>query len=58
MLRENELSLHEFEHCLLLFLDGLLHSQPEPLLAQLESDKIDGLSRRDTRALQERVGIS
>jgi hypothetical protein len=53
----NNLSITKFEESVMSFLGGLLDSQPRPLLAQLESGKIDGLSRKETRALQKRIGI-
>ena len=49
---ETDLSIVEFEQCVLDFLEGLLLGQPMPMLAQVESGKIDGLTRSDTRALQ------
>ena len=40
------------------FLEGIFDSQPRPLLAQMESGKIEGYSRREARALREHIGIA
>lgn len=40
------------------FLEGLHRSQPRPLLAQVESGKVNGLSRRQLRALQENISMA
>ena len=52
----NNLPVARFEESVVDFLGGLLDGQPRPLLAQLESGKVDGFSRKETRALQERIG--
>jgi hypothetical protein len=57
-LTESGLSTAKFEQCVSDFLEGLLFGQPMPTLAQVESGKIDGLSRRDARGLQVAVGMA
>lgn len=59
MLRENELSLSEFEHTILTFLNGLQSSLTRPVLRQMESKRFEGisLSQYDTQALKDRIGI-
>lgn len=51
------LPVARFEDDVTKFLEGLLDSQPKPLLVQLESGKLNGFSRRETRALQQRIGL-
>ncbi|KAK3168037.1 hypothetical protein OEA41_004483 [Lepraria neglecta] len=57
-LTETDLSIAKFEQRVLDFLEGLLLGHPMPMLAQVESGKVDGLSRRDARALQEAIGMA
>ena len=56
-LTENELSVPKFEECMVAFLDGLLRDQSIPVLAQVETGQVDGLSREEARLLQQAIGI-
>ena len=58
MLIAKDLSIAEFEQRLIDFLDKMLMGQPKPLLLQMESGKLDGLPRKDVKALFEAVGIT
>ncbi|KAI4174823.1 MAG: hypothetical protein LQ343_002061 [Gyalolechia ehrenbergii] len=51
------LSTSSFKEKVSEFLSGLLSAHPAPLLTQLESGKIDGLSPRSTAALKRRAGF-
>ena len=54
---EHDLSFIQFEERMLDFLSGLHRSQPRPILAQVESGNIYGLSHEETRALRIEFGI-
>lgn len=53
----NELSLDAFEEHLMSFIEGVLFAHPNPMYAQLESGKVDGLSQKETQAMREAVHI-
>lgn len=57
MLLGKELPLDAFEQSLMSFIEGLLDDQPKPLYTQLELGKVDGLSRIESRRLQDRIGL-
>ena len=57
MLLGEELPLDAFEQRLISFIEGLLDDQPKPLYIQLEFGKVDGLSRKENRHLQDRIGL-
>ena len=57
-LMTHELSIVEFEQRLIDFLDKMLLGQSKPLLLQMESGKIDGLSRKEMKELFEAIGIT
>jgi len=52
-----ELPLDAFEQSLMSFIEGLLDDQPKPLYIQLELGRIDGLSREESRYVQDRIGL-
>ena len=54
----NDLSINEFERRLIDFLDKMLMGQSPPLLLQMESGKIDGLTRKKTKELFQAVGMT
>ena len=56
-LLDGELSTQIFEDYMFSFLGGLHYSQPRPLLLQVESGNIDGLSRKQGRAFKRAVGL-
>ena len=56
-LMANDLSIPEFERRLIDFLGKMVMGQPKPLLLQMESGKIDGLPRKETKALFEAIGM-
>ena len=58
MLLSSDLSTTEFERRLVNFLDKMLTGQSKPLLLQIESGKVDGLTRKDITALFEAIGIA
>lgn len=49
--------IHIFENNLILLLNSLLQHAPMPLLAQLEGEQVDGLSRLETEQLKRRMGL-
>ena len=55
---KNELPTSKFEECMIEFLDGLLQGQPTPILVQVEMGKVDGLSRRESRAVLNAMDIA
>ena len=56
-LLQNELSVPKFEECMIAFLDGLLRDQSTPILAQVETGQVDGLSGAEARVLEQAIGI-
>ena len=54
-LESEKFSMIEFEEVLVTFLESLLLAQPAPILIQFEQGKIDGLSRKESRAAKQRV---
>lgn len=52
-----QLPLDTFEQNLMMFVEGLLEAQPNPLYVQLETGKVDGLSIVDTHALVKAIGM-
>ena len=54
----NDLSITEFERRLIDFLDKMLMGQSRPFLLQMESGKIDGLTRKETKELFQAVGMT
>ena len=58
MLMANDLSITEFERRLIDFLDKMLMGQSRPLLLQMESGKVDGLTRNQTKELFQAVGLT
>ena len=48
-LMADELSVTEFERRLIDFLDKMLMGQSKPLLLQVESGKVDGLPRKESK---------
>lgn len=58
MLMADELSFPEFERRLIDFLDKLLMGQSKPLLLQIESSKVDGLSRKEIKGLFNAIGMT
>lgn len=56
-LTANELSIEIFEERIVAFLFGLLDSQTKPILAQVESGRIDGPSE-EAQLMKERLGIT
>lgn len=54
----NDLSIDEFDRRLIDFLDKMLMGQSKPLLLQIESGKIDGLPRKEIKALYEAIGMT
>lgn len=54
----NDLSVTEFERRLIDFLDKMLMGQSRPLLLQVESGKVDGLTRKETKELFQAVGMT
>ena len=54
----NDLSITEFERRLIDFLDKMLMGQSRPLLLQMESDKVDGLTRNQTKELFQAAGLA
>ena len=58
LLIANDLSVTEFERRLIDFLDNMLMGQSKPLLLQIESGRVEGLRRRDVKALFETVGMA
>lgn len=57
-LMANDLSIDEFDRRLIDFLDKMLMGQSKPLLLQIESGKIDGLPRKEIKALYEAIGMT
>lgn len=57
-LMADELSFTEFERRLIDFLDKLLMGQSKPLLLQIESSKVDGLSRKEIKELFDAIGMT
>ncbi|KAL8738923.1 MAG: hypothetical protein Q9181_000375 [Wetmoreana brouardii] len=53
----NGLSISTFKEKVCEFLRGLLSAHPAPLLAQIESGAVNGLSPKSTAALKERAGF-
>ena len=54
----NDLCVVEFERRLIDFLDKMLMGQSKPLLLQIESRKVEGLSRKDIEELVVGVGMA
>ena len=54
----NDLSFTEFERRLIDFLDKMLMGQSRPLLLQMESGKVDGLTRKETKEVFQAVGMT
>ena len=54
----NDLSITEFERRLIDFLDKMLMGQSKPLLLQIESGRVEGLCRKDVKALFETIGMA
>lgn len=54
----NDLSIAEFHQRLIDFLDKLLLGQSKPLLLQMESGRVDGLSRKEIKELFEATGMT
>ena len=54
----NDLSITEFERRLIDFLDKMLMGQSRPLLLQMESGKVDGLTRKEIKELFQAVGMA
>ncbi len=50
--------ISEFEDGMIAFLKALLVCQPKPILAQMESAKLNGLSRLENDLLKQRVGFT
>lgn len=57
-LMANDLSITEFERRLIDFLGKMLMGQSRPLLLQMESGKVDGLTRKETKELFQAVGMT
>lgn len=57
-LTASDLSIDKFEESTLEFLTMVHLSQPRPLLAQVESGEVAGMSRRKLRALHEVIGLA
>lgn len=57
-LMENDLSVDEFERRLMDFLEKMLMGQSKPLLLQIESGKIDGLTRKEMKEFFEAIGMT
>ncbi|KAL8785375.1 MAG: hypothetical protein Q9195_008669 [Heterodermia aff. obscurata] len=53
----NELPIDTLEESLMSFIEGLLNAQPKPLYGQLESRKVDGLSKKEVQDMREAIGI-
>ena len=58
LLMANNLSITEFERRLIDFLDKMLMGQSKPLLLQIESGRVEGLRRKDIKALFETIGMA
>lgn len=58
ILTAGDLSIFEFEQHILEFLTKIHQGQPKPLLAQVESGEVEGLSKREVRRLHEAVGLT
>ena len=58
LLMASDLSITEFERRLIDFLDKMLLGQSKPLLLQIESGKVEGLHRKDIKALFETIGMA
>ncbi|KAL9129735.1 MAG: hypothetical protein Q9217_001893 [Psora testacea] len=53
----SKLSIPGFEERMHAFLEGLHRGQEKPLLAQVESGRLEGQSEREVQAFRERVGL-
>ena len=58
LLMASDLSITEFERRLIDFLDKMLLGQSKPLLLQIESGRVEGLRRKDIKALFETIGMA